>query len=70
MSFASFLSKPIANQVVIKNRCNKWMMFKGISAITTEQREYSKWVKWAVYISLITLAVILIMWAISQFVFK
>ncbi len=45
-------------------------MFKGISAITTEQREYSKWVKWAVYISLITLAVILITWAISQFVFK
>ena len=67
-SFESGISIPdIHNKVIIQNECSQWKIFKGISAIATEQREASvksrNWAKWAFLISLailIATAIILV----------
>lgn len=58
----------IRNEVIKPNNCKYWVEFTGIPPVFVEQRKSSRWAKWAFWVAITTLAIVLITWILSQFV--
>jgi hypothetical protein len=58
----------IRNEIIKENKCKSWTEFTGIPAISVEQRQSSKWTKWAFWLALATFVAVLATWILSQFI--